>query len=250
MRAIKTIFRKIAAFFQAIYKFIDKKIIMPITKLILLITDRAGKHTGRLEKWLTKKNTLIFISLILAIGLFFYVDNESTAMIDSRAEILYDQKVEVVYNEEAYVIEGLPDSVDVTLIGRQVDLYLAKQLSTGVVTADLSNLEEGTHKINLEYKSPINSVSYKLDPSSVNITVFPKVSKTVDLTAEVINEDKLDSKLSIASVTLDTDEIVIKGAEHTLNKVASVKALVDVSKIVEEHIIGGKPLTYLTKENL
>ena len=24
----------------------------------------------------------------------------------------------------------------------------------------------------------------------------------------------------------------------------------DVSKIVEEHIIGGKPLTYLTKENL
>lgn len=234
MRAIKTIFHKIAAFFQAIYKFIDKKIIMPITKLILLITDRAGKHTGRLEKWLTKKNTLIFISLILAIGLFFYVDNESTAMIDSRAEILYDQKVEVVYNKEAYVIEGLPDSVDVTLIGRQVDLYLAKQLSTGIVTADLSNLEEGTHKINLEYKSPINSVSYKLDPSSVNITVFPKVSKTVDLTAEVINEDKLDSKLSIASVTLDTDEIVIKGAEHTLNKVASVKALVDVSKIVEQ----------------
>jgi YbbR domain-containing protein len=119
------------------------------------------------------------------------------------------------------------------LIGRKVDLYLAKQLSTGVVTADLSNLTEGTHKINLEYKSSITSVSYKLDPSTVNITIYPKVSKTQTLTTEIINEDKLDSKLSISSVTLDTDEIVINGAEHTLNSVATVKALVDVSKIVD-----------------
>lgn len=234
MKAIKTLFRKILAFFQGIYKFVDRKIIMPITKLILLISDKAGKQTGKLEKWLTKKNTLIFISLILAIALFFYVDNESTAMIDSRAEILYDQKVETVYNEEAYVVEGLPETVDVTLIGRQVDLYLAKQLSTGIVTADLSNLTEGTHKVNLEYKSPINSVSYKLDPSTVNVTVYPKVSKSKTLTTEIINEDKLDSKLSISSVTLDTNEVVIKGAEHTLNKVATVKALVDVSKIVDQ----------------
>ena len=120
------------------------------------------------------------------------------------------------------------------MIGRQVDLYLAKQLSTGIVTADLSNLTEGTHKVNLEYKSPINSVSYKLDPSTVNVTVYPKVSKSKTLTTEIINEDKLDSKLSISSVTLDTNEVVIKGAEHTLNKVATVKALVDVSKIVDQ----------------
>ena len=234
MRAIKNIFRGILSFFKSIYKFIDKKIVMPITKLILLITDKAGKHTGRFEKWLTKNNTLIFISLILAIGLFLYVDNESTAMIDSSAEILYDQKVEVVYNEEAFVIEGLPENVDVTLIGRKVDLYLAKQLSTGLVTADLSNLKEGTHKINLEYKSPINSVSYKLDPSSVNITVHSKVSKTQNLTTELINENKLDTKLSISKVSLDINEIVIKGSERTLNKVATVKALVDIGKIVEQ----------------
>ena len=175
MRAIKKIFRAIKALFHAFYKFIDKKIVIPITKLILLLSDKTFKHTGRLEKWLTRKNTLIFISLLLAIGLFFYVDNESTVMVDSRAEILYDQKVEAVYNEETYVIEGLPDKVDVTLIGRQVDLYLAKQLSSGTVTADLSNLKEGTHKISLQYKSPINSVSikyYNLSKSIKNSTII------------------------------------------------------------------------------
>ena len=35
-------------------------------------------------------------------------------------------------------------------------------------------------------------VSYKLDPSSVNITVYPKVSKTKELTTEIINEDKIE----------------------------------------------------------
>lgn len=255
MKAIKNIIRGIKGLFKAIYKFIDKKIVMPITKLILLITDRAGKHTGRFEKWLTQKNTLIFISLILAIGLFFYVDNESTAMIDSSAEILYDQKVEVVYNEEAYVIEGLPKNVDVTLIGRKVDLYLAKQLSTGVITADLSNLTEGNHKISLEYKSPINSVSYKLDPSTVNISVYSKVSKTQSLTTELINEDKLDTKLSISNVKLDTEEIVIKGSEHTLNKVATIKALVDINKLVEQKtgvttLDGVKLVAYDTEGNV
>ena len=35
--------------------------------------------------------------------------------------------MDVTYNKEAYIIEGLPETADVTLIGRTVDLYLAKQ---------------------------------------------------------------------------------------------------------------------------
>ena len=236
MRAIKKLFRGIGAVFHSIYRFIDKRIVVPITKLILLISDKTFKHTGKFEKWLTRKNTLVFISLILAIALFFYVDNESTVMTFSRAEVLYDQKVEAIFNEETYVIEGLPESVDVTLIGRQVDIYLAKQLSSGNVTADLSNLKVGTHKVSLQYKSPINSVSYKLDPSSVNVTVYPKISKNIEATIEKINESKLDSKLSISNISLDTTDIVIKGAEHNLEEVANVKALVDISKLVDPSI--------------
>ena len=144
--------------------------------------------------------------------------------------------MEAIYNEETYVIEGLPESVDVTLIGRQVDIYLAKQLSSGNVTADLSNLKIGTHKVSLQYKSPINSVSYKLDPSSVNVTVYPKISKNIEASIEKINESKLDNKLSISKITLDTTDIVIKGAEHKLDSVANVKALVDISKLVDPSI--------------
>ena len=236
MKLIKNIFLTIAAIIHAIYKFIDKFIIIPITKLFIMIRDKFGNRTDRFEKWLTKKNTLVFISLILAILLFLYVDSETTIIVNNSAEVLYDQKVKVTYNSNAYVIEGLPKTVDVTLIGRKVDLYLAKQLSKGSVTADLSNLKEGSHTISLDYDCSINSVEYKLDPSTVNITIYPKISETRTATIDIINKDKLNKKLSVGDVVLSEKEVVIKGSENQLKKVSTVKALVDVSEITNPEI--------------
>lgn len=236
MNSFKKIYMFLSSFFKRIYKIIDKLIIIPITKFILFITDKIGNRTDRFEKFITKKNTLVFISLVLAIMLFLYVDSESTAIVTNSAEVLYGQKVEVSYNDKSYVVEGLPDAVDVTLIGRQVDLYLAKQLSGGVVTADLSGLTEGMHTIKLDYDCSINSVSYKLDPSVVNITIYPKISQTRTATIDVINKNKLDKKLSISNIELENSEVVVKGAEHVLSEVAVVKALIDVSKIINPKI--------------
>ncbi|MEE3343866.1 MAG: CdaR family protein [Bacilli bacterium] len=236
MKLIKSIFFAIAAVFGNIYKLIDRLIIVPITKIMIFFSDRFGTRTDKLEKMLTRKNTLVFISLILAVCIFLYVDSESTIIINDSAEVLYDQKVKVTYNSNAYVIEGLPEEVDVTLIGRRVDLYLAKQLSKGSVTADLTKLKEGSHTISLDYDCSITSVNYKLDPSVVNINIYPKVSETRTASIDIINKNKLDKKLSVGDVTLNENEVVIKGAEHTLKKVSIVKALVDINKLVDPTI--------------
>lgn len=233
MKVLKKIIRTIKKIIRLIVATVDKFIVTPITKLALFIGEKSDKNAGKFERWLNKRNTLVFISLILALALFFYVDSQSNTMIDSSAEVLRNQTVEATYNKEAYVIEGIPETADVTLIGRTVDLYLAKQLSTGKVTVDLSNLKEGTHKVDLNYDSSLSSVSYKLDPSSITVNVYPKVSVTKTITIDVINKDKLDSKLSVQSVTIDKEEVIIKGAEHNLDKVATVKALVDVDNIVD-----------------
>lgn len=233
MKTLKKIIRAIKKIIRAVIGLIDKFIVTPITKFALFIGEKTDKNTGKFERWLNKRNTLVFISLILSLGLFFYVDSQSSNMIDSSAEVLRNQVVEATYNKEAYVIEGIPDTADVTLIGRTVDLYLAKQLSTGKVTVDLSNLKEGSHKVDLEYDGAINSVGYNLNPSSITINIYPKVSVTKTITIDVINKDKLDSRLSIQSVMVDKEEVIIKGAEHNLEKVATVKALVDVDNIVD-----------------
>ena len=232
--------RKTFLFIRAIIRLIDKKIVTPITKFILLLTDKMGRRTDKFERWLVKKNTLIFISLIIAIVAFFTIDQKTASLLDSYAEVLYNQKVEAIYNTETYVVEGLPETVDVTLIGRKNDMYLAKQLakqsSNGMVTVDISNLKAGTHRVALSYKSGVDSVSYKLDPSSITINIYPKVSTTKGASIDTINKEVLDTKLSLSSVTIDKNEIIIKGAEHTINKVANVRALVDISKLVDPEV--------------
>lgn len=233
MKKNKKRIRKAFLFIKALIGVIDKKIITPITKFILLITDKMSKRTDRFERWLVKKNTLIFISLLIAIVAFFAIDNKSISLVDSYAEVLYDQKVDAIYNTETYVVEGLPETVNVTLIGRKIDMYLAKQLSNGYVTVDISNLKEGTHKVTLNYEGNINSIDYNLDPSTVNITIYPKVSTTKTATIDTINKESLDTKLSVSNVAIDKNEIIIKGAEHTIKEVANVRALVDIQKLVD-----------------
>ncbi len=228
--------RKIFLFIKAFIKLIDKKLITPITKFILLISDKLGKRTDKFERWLVRKNTLIFLSLVISVIAFFAIDNKTIILVDSYTQSLDDQKVEAIYNTETYVVEGLPETVDVTLIGRKIDMYLAKQLSTGTVSVDISNLKEGTHKVTLNYDSGIESVDYKLDPSTVNVTISQKVSANKTATIDTINKESLSTKLSITNVAIDKTEIVIKGSEKTISQVANVRALVDINKLVDPEV--------------
>lgn len=236
MKIIKGLCRAIGKIFKIIFKKIDKFIIVPITKFILLITERNGKGNRGFERWLNRKNTLIFVSLIMALGFFFVIDSETYSLVESSAEVLRGQKVEATYNTEAYVVEGLPTEVDVVLIGRRADLFLAKQLSTKNVTVDLSGLKPGTHKVELKYENDVSRIDYKLDPSTANITIYPKLSESRTATVDVLNQDSLDTKLSIQSVDINQKEIIIKGAEHRLKEVSTVKALVDIGNIVEPNV--------------
>ena len=236
MKKSKKRTRKMFLFIRAIIKLIDKKLITPITKFILLITDKLGRRTDKFERWLIKKNTLVFLSLILAIFTFYAVDSKSVVLVDSYAEVLHDQKVEAIYNTEKYVVEGLPETADVTLIGKKVNMYLAKQVSKGAISVDLSNLEAGTHKVELNYESVIDSVDYNVSPSTVTIIIHPKVSSPKTATIDTINKEALNTKLSISKVSIEQTEIIIKGSEETIKKVATVRALVDISKLVDPEV--------------
>lgn len=231
MKLFKGIFKAIKKFFLSIAHFLDKFIVIPITKFFLKIINIFNKNGKYIEKWMSNKNTLIFISLGLALVTFFLVDNKSVILSETSAEIIYDQPVSYIYNNEAYVVEGLPEKVDITLIGRKSDLYLARQLSTHEVTIDLTGLKPGTHKVNLKYKQSLTSIDYKLDPSVATVIIYPKKSKSMDVTVDLLNKDKLDEKLVINDVQLENKTVYIKGAEHVLNKVATVKALLDVNNI-------------------
>ncbi|HIU40189.1 MAG TPA: hypothetical protein IAB68_02670 [Candidatus Aphodocola excrementigallinarum] len=230
------IFKAIGHLFRKFGHFIDKKIILPVTKFFVGISNKFKNNGKGFEKIITKKPGLIIVSLIVAIGVFFYADTRTTSLIETSAEVLYNQPISATYNEEAYVVEGLPKTVDITLIGRRSDVYLAKQLPTNDITVDLTGLEPGVHEVNLNYKKALSSVEYKLDPSVATIVIYEKVSEEKELNYEVINKDKIDAKLMVDDVKLSTDQVYIKGKEATLNEVASVKALIDLENLVDPKV--------------
>lgn len=222
------LFKGIKNIFSFFYKIIDKIIIVPISRTIYRISELLKNNSGKFERILNRPNIMIYISLFLAIIMFLVIDGKAISLVSEEAEVLTGQSVKVIYNEEAYVVEGVPETVDITLIGRKSDLYLAKQLGEHEVVLDLSGYSIGQHKVKLKYNHSIETVNYKLDPSSITIKISEKISSVKSLSYDLLNQDKLDEKLSIKKVELDRNEVIVKGSAEALEKVASVKALIDL----------------------
>ena len=218
-------------FFRKLYKLIDVLIVVPISRLIYNIQKALKKNGGLLDKLLNKPNFLIFLSLILAIVLFLLVDSKAISFVEDKTEVISNVPVNIKYNEEAYVVEGAPTDVNIMISGRKSDIYLAKQLGEYEVTLDLTEYtaSDTAYKVYFTYAKSINNLKYSLDPSYVQVMIKNKVSSVSSVTYELINQDKLDSKLSVKSIGLSKSEVVVKGSESALKKIAWIKALVDLS---------------------
>lgn len=222
----------ITKFFKKIYKFIDQKIVVPISRFIYYLSKKFKKNQGKLDKLLNRPHFLIYLSLFLAVIMFILIDTKVINLVKTEAEEIRGVPVVVKYNEEAYVIEGVPDTVDITLTGRKSDIYLAKQLGEYEVVLDLSECtpSDNPYKVYFSYSKPIHSLTYKLDPSYVQVMIKNKESQVKTLSYDLLNINALDSKLSVKSVSLNKTEVVVKGGSDALAEIASVKALIDLAK--------------------
>ena len=139
--------------------------------------------------------------------------------------------MKVLYNEEAYVVDGLVDNVDIILTGNKSAIYLAKQLGNHEVVLDLTDYKpsNSSYRVKLTYNQTVDSIKYKIDPTYVTVTIKNKVSKLYAISYELLNEDKLNEKLSVENVELSKSEVVVKGSEDALNKIATIKALIDLN---------------------
>ena len=217
--------------FKLLYRLLDRLIIVPISRIVYNIQTAMRRNGNFIDKLLNRQKFLIFLSLILAVVFFLFIDNKVILLVQNNAEVIQNVPVEVKYNEEAYIVEGVPSTVDITITGRKSDIYLAKQLGEFKVLLDLSKYgaSDAPHKAYFTYSKNIDNISYKLDPSYVSVTIKNKVSSVSSVSYELINQDKLDSKLSVKSVTLSKNEVVVKGRQTALDKIAWIKALVDLS---------------------
>ena len=214
--------------------FLERKFMIPFTKFVSSIIDFFSNFWTKSETLLSKNHALLFVSLFLAIVMFVFADQKIITLSENSAEVLKEQKVYADYNEENYVVTGLPETVDVTLIGSKADLYFAKQSPSKKITVDLRNLGVGTHKVNIKYDQALPSIDYKVNPSVATVIIYQKISETRTMSIDVLNKDDLNPKLLMKDISVENESVIIRGAEHQLKEVASVKALLDVNNLPKQ----------------
>ena len=164
-------------FFKKMYKLVDALIVTPISTVVFKIQKRFGKENS-LEKLLNRPYALLFISLFFAIIVSLFVHFKMDALTNNDAEFLTNIPVKVVYNSSAYVVEGIPETVNMTLIGKKGELYLARQLGDNEVVVDLTDYQasEKSVEVKLTYNKPIKKLEYQISPEYVTVTIKEKVS--------------------------------------------------------------------------
>ncbi len=217
-------------FFKKVYKLVDGLIVVPISTVVFKIQKKFGGD-NRLEKLLSRPYALLVISGVIAATFALLVNLKATSFVSNDAEFLTNIPVRVVYNSSAYVIEGIPETVDMTLIGKKYELYLARQLGENEVVVDLTDYQasEKAVRVRLTYSKPIDNLSYQISPDYVSVTIKEKVSDNKTVTYDLLNQDELDPKLSVKSVELSKTDVIVRGSQETIDSIATIKALVDLN---------------------
>lgn len=229
-KILKAIGRVIFRFFEGIFKIIDRLIVMPISRLVYNI-NKSFTGNNKFNKMLNKPQFLIVLSLIFASICFVLIDKKVINLVENEAEVIKNVPVTVLYNAESYVVENVPETVDIIISGRKSDVYLAKQLGDFKVELDLSKYTKpGTYKAKFKCSEAVDSVKYDINPSYLSVTISDRISEAYGVTYDIVGTDDLDEKLSVGSVTLDSSEVLVKGSKETLDTISSIKALVSVGE--------------------
>lgn len=171
------------------------------------------------------------VSLALAVLVYLTVNNGWVETSLTYAESLGSVALTTTANTEVYEVIGLPENVEITVMGDMSDIQMTKSTGGYKVVADLSGLTEGTHTINFVPTNFSDRVSVICSPSSATVTIRRKISWKKNLTYDFINTDKMDSKFILSAPEFETAEIIVRASEETVNKIALVKALIDVSNV-------------------
>lgn len=208
------------------------------------IENSIAKFFRWMSSWLDR---LLFnqkygkvVALVLALLIFAMIDaGEQNGTIFDTSKTSQDIKgipVSVQVSDQAYEVSGIPETVDATLTGDLNDIQLVKTQKNYQVVADLTDLKEGEHMVELIPKDFSSRIKVTLNPSTIHVTIKKKVSKRFTLGYDFVNISKMDSTFALEDPQFEQGEVVVRASQDTIEQIAFVKALIDVSNVKESGV--------------
>lgn len=137
--------------------------------------------------------------------------------------------VEVNYNSDTFEVTGVPTSANITITGDATSVTSAVGSKDGKVIADLEGLTEGTHEVRLSGEGFGNSVNVVVDPTTVVVTLAKKTTQQFNISYDFINQDRMEDVYSPGTPEFEYTKVNVRASKDTLDSIAFVKALIDVS---------------------
>lgn len=185
------------------------------------------------DKLLFNKKYAKIVALVLAFFLYTMVNfgSNGAAIFSSNQNSIkiMEVPVKVNVNNTLYEVEGVPETVTLRLIGDLTDISQVKMQGQYEVVLELNGLSEGTHDVSFSVLNVSDRVEAIVEPTNVAVKISKKTSKTFKVGYDFINTDKMDSKYTAGTPVFSQSEVTVRGSQETLDKIALVKALIDVS---------------------
>lgn len=187
---------------------------------------------GTLNKVMFDSKFSKLAALIIAIIIYITVNTNNNNLNVTQASEISGIPVQIVYNSEIYEISGIPETADVIVTGDMSDITLQKAQVNSVLTADLTGLTEGVHTVKLTPTNFISRLTVNvLNTPSVTVTIKKKTVIKMNISHEFINTKAMSSVYSLGNVSFDQTEVLIRASQDTIEQIAFVKALIDVSDV-------------------
>jgi YbbR domain-containing protein len=181
-------------------------------------------------------------ALLLTIMLYMSVNIEEkesksgttrNAVGQTDVETVTNVPVIAYYDEDNLVVFGVPKSVNVTLEGPASILKTTAVQRDFEIYVDLTNYELGTHNVTLKYKDISDKLTVKIDPATIQVTIQEKVSKDFSVDVDFIHKNKMPDGYSVEQPIVKPHVVSITGAKDVVDRVALVKARVDLDNASE-----------------
>ena len=157
----------------------------------LKVTDKAYRAVYHilnslnafLDRMLQSNLSIKVLSFMLAIILLLTINGSITNIFTAPngGDYLYDVPIKVEGLQSDYDVVGLPETVNVALVGPSLDIYTTKISGNYEVIADFSTLGEGEHTIELKSEGFPNDLQVMIVPQTVTVRITEKVTKTFKL---------------------------------------------------------------------
>ncbi len=183
-------------------------------------------------------------ALLMACLAYFVATYDSSSNVLSSSKVLNNVPINARYNSETFELSGLPTACEVVITGDAASVNNAAS-KKGYCQLDLEGYIEGTHTVKLKGIGYGDNVTTIISPSEVTISLKKKTTMQFELTYDFINQNQMDSRyiLSEPSFTQGT-KINIRASGDTLNSIALVKALIDVSGVTGDFSVEAPLVAY------